>query len=1051
MMEDINECDMEQIFNSGRGGYGAEMRALLAGVFSRMGGGKLDLSPVLAFAFILLLGGWQDAALAVVNVTAATGGNAISNSNIASGTWTALTGPIIAESAPSGIGAGTVVLNVPTGFIFNTASPVTVTVTGTGSPGADVTIASSTATINAAGTTITITITKGSTGQRTSTLTWSGIKVRPTACSPLVSGNITNSGTAGFTPSSTNYGTLTETGSTALTFIQQPTNTLINTAIAPAVTLNACGSGAALPTVTVALTTPAGATLSGTLSVATTNVTGLATFSNLKVNLAGTYTLTATSPGLTSAVSSSFIIYNPVPTTTSISPTSANLGATSFTMTVNGTNFVTTSVARFNGANRTTTYVSATQLTVTILTSDLTTAGTFPIDVVNPAISGVGGGTSNPQTFTVLNILPGRFNTFEASTAAGAIVGNIFTKIAGPAFTLDVVALNLTKTAVLTTFTGAVKVELLNASDNSGALDANNCRNTWTTIQTLAPNPAFVAADNGRKPVSFIENNAWKEVRIRVSYPATGAATAIGCSTDNFAIRPNSLNLSIKDTDWQTAGTARALNNSGAIGGNVHKAGQPFTLQATAINASAVTTTNYTGTPSAVLAACVGTACTATFGTFSIGAGTAVAGVINSTTATYSEVGAFALQLQDQTFANVDAADGTTANCAGRYVCSAALNVGRFVPDHFEVAVLITPVFRTFNAADASCSVGAAPRRTFTYIGQPFGYKTPPQATIYARNASGATTTNYSGTLWKIAGTSSSSKDCLTNPNICQFTSSWTTAGAGGNISSVVESYAYTLTPASTPNWDNASAATAAATVTPGAGASIGTGTIVISASNTLAFLRSTTTPQAAFTANITDTISVTDASEVGSPVIAGNGTITTTTPLVFNGTVPGSGIDFDGGGVSSGNEFRYGRLKLGNAHGSELLNLPIPIQTQYWNGTSFVTNTVDNCTTLVANNIKLTTLPAGVSASLGVFASGIGSLTLSPPTTAAKVAVDLCVDLGTDPAGGTVCAAATSANLPHLQGLWAPGTSYNNDPGARATFGVYKGANEFIYLRENY
>jgi MSHA biogenesis protein MshQ len=66
-------------------------------------------------------------------------------------------------------------------------------------------------------------------------------------------------------------------------------------------------------------------------------------------------------------------------------------------------------------------------------------------------------------------------------------------------------------------------------------------------------------------------------------------------------------------------------------------------------------------------------------------------------------------------------------------------------------------------------------------------------------------------------------------------------------------------------------------------------------------------------------------------------------------------------------------------------------------------------------------------------------------------VAVDLCVDLGTDPVGGTVCSATASANLPYLQGLWPPGTSYNNDPVARATFGVYKGAKEFIYQRENY
>lgn len=992
------------------------------------------------------------AAPPVVNVTAATGGNAISNSNIANAIWVSLTGLVLTETAPNGIGAGTIVLVAPAGFKFDTAAPVTVTVgLVSGSAAKNLALASPNAVVTAS--TITITVTNSSSGTSLGSLTWSGIKVMPATCSPLATGNITMSAssTSGINLSSPNLGTLRETGSTALTFIQQPTNTLINTAIAPAVTLNACGSGAALPTVTVTLTTPAGATLSGTLSATTINSTGLATFSNLKVNLTGTYTLTATSPGLTSAVSSSFIIYNPVPTTTSISPASANLGATSFTMTVNGTNFVTTSVARFNGANRTTTYVSATQLTVTILTSDLTTAGMFPIDVVNPAISGVGGGTSNPQTFTVLNILPGRFNTFENSTAAGAIVGNIFTKIAGPAFTLDVVALNLTKTAVLTTFTGAVKVELLNASDNSGALDANNCRNTWATIQTLAPNPAFVAADNGRKSVSFIENNAWKEVRIRVSYPATGAASAIGCSTDNFAIRPNSLNLSIKDTDWQTAGTTRALNNSGAIGGNVHKAGQPFTIRATGYNAAGTPaiTSNYDGSPAVQSIACTLPTPTCINGTLTPGAWTAAGGTVTSTTVTYSEVGSFNLILQDSTFASVDTADGTPATCAGYYVCSAATSVGRFVPDHFDVTGLITPTFKTFNAIDAACSAGAAPRRTFTYIGQPFGYVTPPQATIYARNASGTTTTNYSGTLWKIAGTSSSSKDCLTNPNICQFISSWTTVS--GNSSSVTESYAYTLTPASTPNWDNASAATAVATVTPDAGVNIGTGTIVISASNTLAFLRSTTTPQAAFTANITDTVSVTDASEVGSPVIAGNGTITTTTPLVFNGTVPGSGIDFDGGGVSSGNEFRYGRLKLGNAHGSELLNLPIPIQTQYWNGTSFVTNTVDNCTTLVANNIKLTTLPAGVSASLGVFASGIGSLTLSPPTTAAKVAVDLCVDLGTDPAGGTVCAAATSANLPHLQGLWAPGTSYNNDPGARATFGVYKGANEFIYLRENY
>ena len=147
----------------------------------------------------------------------------------------------------------------------------------------------------------------------------------------------------------------------------------------------------------------------------------------------------------------------------------------------------------------------------------------------------------------------------------------------------------------------------------------------------------------------------------------------------------------------------------------------------------------------------------------------------------------------------------------------------------------------------------------------------------------------------------------------------------------------------------------------------------------------------------------------------------------------------------------RFGRLHLSNALGSGVLALPVRIETQYWNGTSFITNTDDDCTTLAAGNIKLISPPTGVSATVGgAFSAGVGSLILSQPTAQAKVAIDLCADLGADPVGGTVCT-ATSANLPFLQGLRPPGTGYNNDPGSRATFGVYKGANEFIYMREMY
>ncbi len=148
--------------------------------------------------------------------------------------------------------------------------------------------------------------------------------------------------------------------------------------------------------------------------------------------------------------------------------------------------------------------------------------------------------------------------------------------------------------------------------------------------------------------------------------------------------------------------------------------------------------------------------------------------------------------------------------------------------------------------------------------------------------------------------------------------------------------------------------------------------------------------------------------------------------------------------------QVRFGRLRLSNAHGSEKLDLPIPIQVQYWNGTLFATHTLDSCTTLTSANVSLTksplTLPTSIAPVTLSFVSGIGSMKLIKPLVTGSV--DLCVDLGSDPVGGTVCS-ATLAGKTYLQGKWAPGTAWNNDPKARALFGVYKNANEFIYLRE--
>ncbi len=101
---------------------------------------------------------------------------------------------------------------------------------------------------------------------------------------------------------------------------------------------------------------------------------------------------------------------NPAPLLTAVSPTSATAGGASFTLTATGSNFLVTSAVHWNGAARPTTFVSATQLTATIPASDVATAGTAQVTVVNPA---PGGGTSSAIAFTIQSPPPPTTGTAE--------------------------------------------------------------------------------------------------------------------------------------------------------------------------------------------------------------------------------------------------------------------------------------------------------------------------------------------------------------------------------------------------------------------------------------------------------------------------------------------------------------------------------------------------------------------------------------------------------------------------------------------------------------
>lgn len=87
---------------------------------------------------------------------------------------------------------------------------------------------------------------------------------------------------------------------------------------------------------------------------------------------------------------------NTLPGITSISPSSANVNSGAKTITIKGTCFTPDSVARFNSSNRTTTYVDANTLKMSLPATDMKVLGKFLVTVHKPNV-----GFSNSVFFTV--------------------------------------------------------------------------------------------------------------------------------------------------------------------------------------------------------------------------------------------------------------------------------------------------------------------------------------------------------------------------------------------------------------------------------------------------------------------------------------------------------------------------------------------------------------------------------------------------------------------------------------------------------------------------
>ncbi|HVO33220.1 MAG TPA: T9SS type A sorting domain-containing protein [Elusimicrobiota bacterium] len=89
------------------------------------------------------------------------------------------------------------------------------------------------------------------------------------------------------------------------------------------------------------------------------------------------------------------------PSIASVTPSSAAAGSADLVVTVSGAGFAARSTVQWDGLNLATIFDTPTQLTATIPASDLASAGTGSLEVVNPS---PGGGASNASTFAVTTV-----------------------------------------------------------------------------------------------------------------------------------------------------------------------------------------------------------------------------------------------------------------------------------------------------------------------------------------------------------------------------------------------------------------------------------------------------------------------------------------------------------------------------------------------------------------------------------------------------------------------------------------------------------------------
>ncbi len=227
-------------------------------------------------------------------------------------------------------------------------------------------------------------------------------------------------------------------------------------------------------------------------------------------------------PGGGASTSVEFPVSALAPVISSISPSTATVGESAFSLSVTGSNFVTSSVVNFNGSPLSTSFSTPSQISALIPITDLVAQGAFSITVTTPSNGVAGGGTSNSVSLSIVPLVtPLSVTSFSPSSATSG----------GPDFVLTVNGTGFFPNSKVSFNLNPVSTAFVNS----------------TQLQAFIPAAAIAVAGNPYVIVTNPDGSMSTEINFAINNPQPGGASV---SPPSLPAGSNALTLNVMGTGF---------------------------------------------------------------------------------------------------------------------------------------------------------------------------------------------------------------------------------------------------------------------------------------------------------------------------------------------------------------------------------------------------------------------------------------------------------------------------------------------------------------------